>query len=125
MGALTLLASGYDWIGQSNDGGPFQSLINMIQETGNAFYLLLLTVGIVAILICIVIAAIKVIAGGQRGREAGKADITWVLIGGVLLFSAVGIVLSLIKIGSTINEQITQQSSSVIRLIQSVAAMRV
>ena len=104
-----------DWIGTDSGGGVFQSLIDQVQQTGNAVYLLLATLCVAVMLVMIVIAAIKIMAGGQRGREDGKMDLMWILIGGLVLFSAVGLIACISKIGGSINDNL--QSDGMITLV--------
>lgn len=112
----------FDWVGQTpSKDNPFQSLIDVVQDTGNSVYALLLSVGVVLLLISVVVTAIR-IGIDRKNRETVKIDILYVILFAIMLFSAVGIVTAFVHIGTTINDEIKNGvTDSAVAFIRSLA----
>lgn len=104
------MTNDFSWMFNPDGGNhAFDPIIQAIKDTGIALYMVIFTVGIVALVISIAVIIIQVGFGGQQKREIGKDKAFWAIICGVALFSISAIVGSLASIGMSLNEQIMEQ----------------
>lgn len=76
--------------GEGNNA--FQGLTTTVRETGASGMNLVTAVGIVALAVATVLAGIAIAFKKGQKREEGKESISNIVIGGVIIFGAVGIV---------------------------------
>lgn len=76
--------------GEGNNA--FQGLTTTVRETGASGMNLVTVVGIVALAVATVLAGIAIAFKKGQKREEGKESLSNIVIGGVIIFGAVGIV---------------------------------
>lgn len=76
--------------GEGNNA--FQGLTTTVRETGASGMNLVTAVGIVALAVATVLAGIAIAFKKGQKREEGKESLSNIVIGGVIIFGAVGIV---------------------------------
>lgn len=88
------------WIGGEGNGA-FTQMEETVKQTGNSAYNLMMAIGAAGCLICIIILGIKLMANAGNGNKRAESlgAFVYVLIGGALIFGAVGAVGLLQNIG--------------------------
>lgn len=87
--------------GKSNDS--FKKLDETVQKTGNSFYSLLRTIGIIGLVVSIISLGISLaVSKNATKREENKTHAMFVCLGGIIMFGVLSLVSILNGIGSKI-----------------------
>lgn len=77
------------------DTGALGDLPSKTAGVGNSFLAVLLLFGVFAVVSGIILAGIRISAGGQNTRAEGKSRIPDILIGAILVIGAISIISAL------------------------------
>lgn len=77
---------------KGNGNGAFDGLTDTVKETGASGMNLAMAVGIVALAIATIMAGATIAFKKGQKREEGKESLSNIVIGGIIVFGAVGIV---------------------------------